>query len=224
MNSLAMEMQHNKQVEYSLFYTIAQKVRNVFLNLLVNIKKPELSIHTGALPALFRQPTFFPSLIFWNSRLITRKTIRRVERKSIQDFAKKNSSYLQGRVLDFGAGSQPYRELIGGEYVPYEKGETFPGGLFDAVLMTQVAQYLPDPVKTFSELAKISKYLVMTYPTNWYEVEDTDLWRFTKVGMERILKESGFQIVAHEPKCSLEFDNFTLHIGYGVVAKSLHCV
>lgn len=219
-----MEMFNNQQIRHTFFYVIAQKIRNLLLNLIKSAKNPELSLHTGPFPMLFRQPTFFSSLFLHNRGVITRKTIRLVERRSILDFVKKNSSYLKGRVLDFGAGSQPYKDLISGEYVPYEKGDALPSGTFDAVLMTQVAQYLTSPSETFSDLAKLCKYLVMTYPTNWYEVEDTDLWRFTKVGMEKLLKDNGFEIIVHEPKCSLEFDGFALNIGYGVIAKSTHCL
>ena len=183
----------------------AKKICDTAIRLLKRTKPPTLASHNS------RE----------KSRVITKKSIRAVEKKSIRDFLEDHRSYLRGRVLDFGAGEQPYQDLIEGEYVPFEKGGAFSPGPYDAVLMTQVAQYLPDPIGTFSGLAKISKYLVMTYPTNWYEVEGNDWWRFTKVGMERILKESGFEILAHEPKCMIEFDGFVLNIGYGVIAKSI---
>ncbi len=190
-------------------------MRDGVLRLLRRTKSPTLSLAKGTLPEFFNTTAR-------KSRVITKKSIRAVERKSIRDFLEEHRRYLRGRVLDFGAGEQPYKDLVGGEYLPFEKGEELPRGPFDAILMNQVAQYLPDPIGTLSGLAKMGRYLVMTYPTNWYEVENNDWWRFTKVGMERILKESGYEVVMHEPRCFIEFDNFTMTIGYGVIAKSTH--
>ena len=72
-------------------------------------------------------------------------------------------------------------------------------------------------------------YLVMTYPTNWPEVEPEDLHRFTKAGMERLLTEAGFTIVMHQRRASVfagefknspPFDREEFALGYGVVAKA----
>lgn len=154
---------------------------------------------------------------------ITKNAIRVLEQNSIRDFVEQHKDLLVGRVLDFGAGNQPYRELVSGEYVPFEKGEEFPLGTFDAVLMNQVVQYLHDPKEIFSKLAHVGRYLIMTYPTHWEEVEDIDLCRYTKAGMERMLTESGYEIIEHQKRCSINFINFELVIGYGVVAKSRSC-
>ena len=217
---LAMKKLKNKLKELPLFFSLTQKSRNLVFNLLKTAKAPTLSIFETSLPPIFRQPTFF-SFLFGNSgRMITKKTIRIVEKKSIREFLEKNKNYLRGRVLDFGAGQQPYKDLVEGEYVSFEKGDLFPEGSFDAVLITQVAQYLPDPIETFGSLAKKADHLIMTYPTNWEEVEGDDLHRFTKVGMERILEEAGFEIMKHTPRCAINFDDFQLTIGYGVIAKS----
>jgi SAM-dependent methyltransferase len=145
--------------------------------------------------------------------------LRTVERASIRDFVERHRQYLTGRVLDFGAGREPYKEFVTGEYVPYELGQEFPAGSFDNILCTQVYEYLPDPQQTtdsFSYHIKAGGHLVMTYPTAWYECEETDFWRFTKAGMERMLKRSGFEIVIHEPR--ERHDPLNLTFGYGVVA------
>lgn len=175
-------------------------------------KSPEMCLYTGDVHSLPVQKDF-----------ITRKSIRILEQNSIRSFVEQYKDLLVGRVLDFGAGNQPYRELVHGEYIPFEKGEVFPTGMFDAVLMNQVAQYLSDPKEIFSKLARVGGYLIMTYPTNWEEVEDIDLYRYTKAGMERILIESGYEIIEHQKRCSISFINFELVVGYGVVAKSCFC-
>ena len=88
--------------------------------------------------------------------------LRDRDRASIHAYLLENSDLLTGRVLDFGAGRQPYRDVIegaGGEYVPYDR-TAFPGscaeadspdpvGVFDAVVVTQVVQYLLAPVEEF---------------------------------------------------------------------------
>ena len=180
-------------------------IRRLFLK----FKKPALCLHVG----IMSEKDFDP-------RIITKHSIRAIEQTSIKEYVALHKNLLTGRVLDFGSGTQPYRQLVSGEYVPFEKGELFPGGTFDAVLMNQVVQYLHNPKETFQHLAKVGKHLVMTYPTNWEEVESDDWHRFTKKGMERILLESGYTIIEHKKRCSITFINFELVLGYGVVAES----
>ena len=149
--------------------------------------------------------------------------IRQIERASIRAFMVKHRAYLKGRVMDFGAGEQPYRDLVDGEYCPFEKGGRDPGGYFDAVMCNQVVQYLDDPKQLLAwgtrAPLKVGGHLVMTYPTNWAEVETEDLWRFTKAGMERLLREIGFTVVAHELRAAVAVGAFQFPLGYGVIAR-----
>lgn len=148
--------------------------------------------------------------------------IRQVERASIRAFMEKHRGYLKGRVLDFGAGKQPYKDLVEGEYVPYEKDGALPGGYFDAVICNQVLQYVMDPLHTLQwgirASLRVGGALVLTYPTNWDEVEKTDLWRFTELGMALLLQNLGFKVVAQERRAEVVFGNFKFPLGYGVVA------
>jgi|GEM_PF-2541641 len=162
----------------------------------------------------------------WNQH-----TVRELERTSIRRFMEQHGRYIYGgRVLDFGAGKpetcrtpQPYRDLVHGDYVPYDEGDPWPAGaLFDAVICTQVMQYLVDPKVWLGRLFGVLKpggYLVMTYPTNWDEVEVNDFWRFTKAGMEVLLFQAGFDIVRHERRASIDLGGFRFPLGYGVVAQ-----
>jgi len=148
--------------------------------------------------------------------------IRQIEKASIREFMEKYRHFLRGRVADFGAGLQPYRDLVGGEYFPMQEGDLFPPALLDAVMCNQVAQYLGDPAATFQEIASRLRRggrLVMTYPTNWDEVEGNDYWRFTKAGMERLLKAVGLSVIAHELRAEVRVNNFRFPLGYGVVAQ-----
>jgi SAM-dependent methyltransferase len=147
--------------------------------------------------------------------------IRQIERASIRAFMEKHRQYLGGRVLDFGAGTEPYRDLVAGDYVPHEDGRNMPGGFFDAVICNQVLQYLTDPVNIlrwgmYASL-RAGGHFLLTYAANWDEVEATDYWRFTKAGMERMLREIGFTILAHELRAQVVIGNFKFPLGYGVV-------
>jgi SAM-dependent methyltransferase len=161
---------------------------------------------------------------YWNHH-----TVRELERDSIREFMTRNRHLLCGRVLDFGAGKpgtcrepQPYRHLVEGEYVPYDKGDAWPRGPFDAVMCNQVFQYLEDPVSWAHALLMALKpggHLVMTYATNWEECEASDLARFTRIGMDRLLKSVNFEILGHERRASINLGGFQFALGYGVVAR-----
>lgn len=153
--------------------------------------------------------------------------VRRVERWSIREFMRENAGVLKGRVLDFGAGLAPYRGLLAcSEYVPWSPGgntyQLCPShGLYDGVLCTQVVQYVPDPRTTLMNLAELLRpggRLVLTFPTNWDEVEDSDFWRFTSEGMAFLLANAGFKVQNMVRRAQVQMGNFRFPLGYGVVA------
>lgn len=174
--------------------------------------------------------------------------LRTIERKSIRAFVQRaaDDGYLSGRVLDYGCGKQPYRDIVeatGGEYVGYDSPQ-YGGsvvteeigddrvGRFDwqAILCTQVLQYVHHVAVMLrgfkTDLQEEHGHLVLTYPTNWPEVEPEDLHRFTKAGMERLLVEVGFEIVLHERRAWITADlgngrsNGEFALGYGVIARA----
>ncbi len=154
--------------------------------------------------------------------------VRSVERSSIRAFVKSSSEYLRGRVLDFGCGEQPYKEYVTGEYFPYDPLlELWANiGPYDAILCTQVLQYIENPVlqlRAFREMLKPGGKLVLTYPTNWDEVESNDFWRFTRAGMELMLIREGFKVLRHERRASIvnPEDRFEFPLGYGCVAERI---
>lgn len=149
--------------------------------------------------------------------------IRQIERASIRAWMVKHRDLLTGRVLDFGSGDEPYKDLVAGEYVPHEKDSQGPHGYFDAVICNQVLQYVNDPenVLRWAIAASLKRggHLLLTYATNWDEVEKEDLWRFTKSGMERLLQKCGFTILAHDLRAKVQFGNFSFPLGYGVLCQ-----
>lgn len=187
--------------------------------------------------------------------------LRAEEAVSIRDFVMMaaEGGYLSGRVLDYGCGKQPYRdivEVVGGEYVGYDHA-SFPAHVgdvsvgtdplyeaddpFDTILCTQVVQYVPiyrdEGVTPDNSLRALldhwqfalrkgeygtepGGYLVLTYPTNWPEVEPEDLHRFTKAGMERLLTEAGFTIIRHDFRHGFQHEGVSFACGYGVIARA----
>jgi len=153
--------------------------------------------------------------------------VRQIERASIRQFMEKHRRYLQGRVLDFGCGKMPYSDLVqGGQYIPFEIGDGLNGspamGPLDAIMCNQVLQYIehvPELLRGFAAWLRPGGHLILTYVTNWDEVEDSDLWRFTKAGMERLLRDFGFSVIVHEPRARVSLGVFNFPLGYGCVAQ-----
>lgn len=155
--------------------------------------------------------------------------LRKAELASIRRFIEARRELLTGRVLDFGAGKpgtcrnpQPYKSLVTGEYCPYDLGDPNPGGDFDVVLCTAVMQYLDAPQLYLNlfRLVLLAKggTLIMAYNTNWPEVEESDLYRYTKSGMAWMVRQAGFIIGHHEPRCALVAKPNTFVTGYELVA------
>jgi SAM-dependent methyltransferase len=150
--------------------------------------------------------------------------IRQIERMSILRFMEDNVRYLEGRVLDYGSGTQPYKHLVKGEYFPYEKGDPLPESIlpFDAVMCNQVIQFIPDPaafIRSLATMIHVGGYLILTFPTNWDEVEANDLWRFTLNGMRKLVIDAGFYIHTCQRRAQVRICNFRFPLGYGIVAQ-----
>lgn len=161
---------------------------------------------------------------YWNPR-----TVREVELASIRSFVESQRHLLTGRVLDFGAGKpgtcrepQPYRSLVTGEYCPYDMGDPWPQGQFDAILCTQTLQYIPKPDALFVHFhgwLKPGGKLVATYPTNWTVIEAMDLWRFTPHGMALLCGDAGLRVVKNDLRAQVQLGGFSFELGYGLVAS-----
>lgn len=166
--------------------------------------------------------------------------IRQIERHSIRQFMKENRRFLMGRVLDFGAGAQPYRDLVSGTYVPHEihdpplEAYEMSGVLtrptdreaYDAIMCNQVLQYVPNVlglIRLFRDLLCPKGYLVMTYATNWDEVEVEDVHRYTRSAVNEMMTgvPGGFRILVHERRAEICIPPMRFPLGYGIVAQKL---
>lgn len=162
-----------------------------------------------------------------------------LENESIRDFVLEAAvaGLLRGRVLDYGCGKQPYRDVVeaaGALYEPYDRA-TWPGGSGgnvgdrlslgdwrDAILCTQVLMYVPDPLDTLRiilmNLVKPGGHLIVTYPSAWPVIRG-HLWNFTKAGMQHLVTEAGYEVVRHELRLALPFEGFEVPVGYGIVVR-----
>src|SRR4026208_681832 len=152
-------------------------------------------------------------------------------RKFVQSAA--DEGYLSGRVLDYGAGRQPYREIVetaGGKYHGYDRAE-FPcnraGDVgedsllertdWDAILCTGILQFLPQGFWFAPNLfhnMRPGSILVLTYTTNWPEVNEEDFHRFTRAGMEKLWTDMDFSILRHERRATIHALGYEWATGY----------
>jgi SAM-dependent methyltransferase len=120
------------------------------------------------------------------------------------------------RVLDAGAGEQPYRPLFA--HCRYESADfqkvdkpyaestyvcdlaaiPVEDGCFDAILFNQVMEHLPEPLKTLRELQRILKpggRIICTAPLFYEEHEKPfDYYRYTQFGWRYLIANAGLEI------------------------------
>lgn len=123
--------------------------------------------------------------------------------------------YVNGKTLDFGAGSAKYRALItpyASEYTTFDmfKGEhidivgdalnpPFLDHTFDTVVSTQVLEHVEKPWVVVHQIGRILKpggVCIITAPFLVpYHADPHDFFRYTIPGMESLFKNEGFTIV-----------------------------
>lgn len=149
-----------------------------------------------------------------------------IERLSLYKFVESCAHLFTGRVLDYGCGRQPYRDVVeqaGGEYVPFDRAG-LPGGAggdigdthgwFDAVLCTQVIQYA-NARALLDTLRDLAPVLVLTGPTCWIEPPG-HLGGLSLEGVRRLLLATGYRVERLESRGHVG-PGFS--IGYGAVAR-----
>lgn len=155
------------------------------------------------------QPTLF-GLLF-NPFFIIRRGLYR----AVKGFR----GYMHGRMLDFGCGSKPYRELfdvvtyIGTDIAVsghdhsnedidvYYDGKTLPFGEneFDSVFSSEVFEHVFNLDEILEELRRVLKpggKMLITLPFVWDEHEiPYDFARYTSFGITHILQQKGFHVL-----------------------------
>lgn len=169
-------------------------------------------------------------------------TLREIEAASISQFVQQcaDDGLLCGRVLDYGCGLSPYKDVVDaagasyhgfdrayhpGSVVVMDVGDSHPLRLrWDVVLLTQVVQYLPRPLERLQVIGRALRadrgVLLATGPTNWPIVETEDLWRFTVNGAARLLEEAGFREIDVRQRAAVTFEGEQWSLGWQAVARA----
>jgi len=163
--------------------------------------------------SIYHKEMFNPKLIglFINPFFITRKALF----NGIQ----KNAHLLKGKLLDFGCGRKPYKDLFevdeyigldikesghdhknenidvyyNGEKIPFEKN------YFDCVFSSEAFQCVFELDNILNEINRVCKpngYLLITVPFIWDENEmPYDCARYTSSGIKYLLEKNNFEII-----------------------------
>jgi SAM-dependent methyltransferase len=122
------------------------------------------------------------------------------------------------RVLDYGCGVVAYRhffpadvryaaaDLPGNPHANLLLNEdgTVPAesGGFDAVMSTQVLEHVPDPALYLAECFRVlrpgGRMLLSTHGTFVYHPDPDDYWRWTCAGLQKAVRDAGFEVVKFE--------------------------
>ena len=123
-----------------------------------------------------------------------------------------------GRVLDYGCADAPYRRFFGPDtdFVAADlagnpdaslelNGDgTIPlaAGSFDAVLSTQVLEHVADPSLYLRECFRVlrpgGRLLLSTHGIFIYHPDPEDYWRWTGVGLRKMVADAGLEIERFE--------------------------
>ncbi len=122
-------------------------------------------------------------------------------------------SDFDGRVLDIGAGQQPFRpylpqtaHYIALEVVPIPGNDViasvlnlpFSAGTFDHIICTEVLEHVPEPRRALAEIHRVLRghgRAYITVPMTWgHHYVPHDYYRYTRFGITYLLEKEGFHV------------------------------
>lgn len=163
---------------------------------------------------LYKRELFQPGIIgfFFNPFFIIRR--------ALHQGIKLHAPTLTGKLMDFGCGRKPYRNLFSvAEYIGVDVEESghektnmqvdvyydgkilpFPDQTFDSVFSAEVFEHIFDLEPVLDELNRVSKpgaHLLITVPFVWEEHEvPYDFGRYSSYGLTYLLEKHGFEILS----------------------------
>jgi hypothetical protein len=153
------------------------------------------------------------------------------EKRTIDSFICEHKHLLDGYVLDYGCGEQPYKKYVSGTYYGYDPDpkfchQTYPIDIkWDAIICTQVLQTTYRQFEFLDKLNKIMKQsgiLLLTFTTIpiLYEQNTTDKFHTTLNGAKQLLSDTGFVLVDERNRWIISCkDGLNLNGGYGITAR-----
>jgi SAM-dependent methyltransferase len=129
------------------------------------------------------------------------------------------TSYLQGRLIDIGCGTKPYKNLLAPyvtEHIGVDHEETLhdksqidlfgtayvipaDDEFFDSAICTAVLEHLEEPEVALHECFRVLKpggYAIYSIPFIWHlHEEPRDFYRYSKYGIKYLFEKVGFEIV-----------------------------
>ena len=120
---------------------------------------------------------------------------------------------FHGRVLDVGAGHQPFRAFLpadtdylaldvvpmtGNQVVASALALPFREATFEGVLCTEVLEHVPEPAQALAEIYRVLKpggRAYITVPMTWgLHYEPHDYYRFTRYGIAYLARRVGLEV------------------------------
>lgn len=151
--------------------------------------------------------------LFWGGRYYHLIKLRQCNEYVIDKYIKGHNRSL----LDFGCGECPYKPIIAPHVKSYigaditlnehaqllinpETGHIDVGdNHFDTLLSTQVLEHVISPTNYLREAHRVLQQdglLILSTHGYWmYHPDPTDFWRWTRDGLEKIIRDEGFEIV-----------------------------
>ena len=136
-----------------------------------------------------------------------------------QQFKQFASTYLNGRLIDIGCGTKPYKELLAPyvtEHIGVDHVDTFhdksnidlfatayeipvDNQSFDSAICTAVLEHLEEPEQALRECHRVLKpggIAIYSVPFIWHlHEEPRDFFRYSKYGLKYLFEKTGFEII-----------------------------
>lgn len=141
--------------------------------------------------------------------------MKNIHFKNTREVLVNATRYIQGKTLDFGAGTAKYKYLISphsSSYTAFDMipdshvdvvgdvlNAPFPNESFTTIISTQVLEHVEKPWVMAHEIARLLEkggICIVTAPfMQPYHADPYDFFRYTKKGMESLFRNEGLEII-----------------------------
>lgn len=146
---------------------------------------------------------------YWNRQVLLQ--LRAAVREQLQRAGAGSAT----RVLELGCGNRPYERLVREIGARYEGADLtgnphadlligedgrvpVPDGSYDIVLSIQVLEHVPNTAAYLAEAARLLRpggHLILSTHGIWvFHASPNDFWRWTAVGLRKILADNGYVV------------------------------